>query len=164
MQRHPSIKIAATAAISSTATATVSTTSECSSTASTASAHSTAGWGWPAFVEKLDVSVLHVLSIFGHGFAGVSVTETKAKMIQQKYKNDSAKKPSFLYYTQTLGRDSPTWKLCYLSFYWYAKLLEEKTVVVELGESKPSTTYFFIKRSTNLEEKIKISRVWWKLT
>ena len=85
-QRHSSIKIIATAAVSSTATATVSTTSECCSPTSTASAHSAAGCWWSAFVEELDVSVLHVLSVFGHGFAGIGVTEMKKRMIKQKYK------------------------------------------------------------------------------
>ena len=40
-----------------------------------------------------------------------------------------------------LGPDSPTIKLCYLSFQLVAfllkTLLEEKTVIVELGESQP---------------------------
>ena len=41
-----------------------------------------------------------------------------------------------------LGQDSPTLKLCYLSFqlvtFLLKTLLEEKTVIVELGESQPS--------------------------
>ena len=46
------------------------------------------------------------------------------------------------------GQDSPTLKLCYLSFqlvtFLLKTLLEEKTMIVELGESQPGTPIFVI--------------------
>ena len=45
-------------------------------------------------------------------------------------------------HSKARGPDSPTLKLCYLSFIWVTfrlqTLLEEKTVIVDFGESQPS--------------------------